>query len=159
MKLFKTFFIAGYFLFGAVVAHAVTVQQPASTVIEAKSDGKGNVIVSWTGETRPFTRLERYIGQGRKTGHVARIVIPTGAHQVILKNMKGDGDESKPTPKHRFRFNLQVSANEFLHLECGGNTTTTQPTFKGVHVDSSYVNPSTGQVEGALEVDESVAPQ
>ncbi|MEI6650300.1 MAG: hypothetical protein WCL23_02575 [Candidatus Moraniibacteriota bacterium] len=157
MKL-KQLFIAGLLIIASTPAFASTVQQPASTVIEAKPDGKGNVIISWTGETRPFTRLERYIGHGRKTGHVAGILIPAGTHQAILKNVKGDGDDSKPAPLHRFRFNLQVSPSEYLHLECGGNTTTTQPTLKGLHVDGSYVNPQSGQVEGALEVDESVAP-
>ena len=90
----KQLFIAGLLIIASTPAFASTVQQPASTVIEAKPDGKGNVIISWTGETRPFTRLERYIGHGRKTGHVAGILIPAGTHQAILKNVKGDGDDS-----------------------------------------------------------------
>lgn len=116
-----------------------TAQMPSSATITA-TVVDGNAVIAWTDPLR-VTRVQHYIGHGKKGGVVKDIAV--GAEkQVILGDIAKNGG----------RFNVITEGGQFLHLECGGNNTTTEPTLDGVVKDCSYTDPKSGQLVGALVV-------
>lgn len=116
-----------------------TAQVPPSATITA-TVVDGNAVVSWTDPLKVI-RVQHYIGHGKKGGVVKDISV--GAEkQVILGDIAKNGG----------RFNFVTEGGRFLHLECGGNPETTEPRLKGVVKDCSYTDPHSGQLVGALDV-------
>ena len=151
-KKLASFFLVGAFLWaGAILAlsaysapafaefSANTAQMPPSTTITA-TVVDGNAVITWTEPLR-VTRVQHYIGHGKKGGMVKDIAV--GAEkQVILGDIAKNGG----------RFNVVTEGGVFLHLECGGNSETTEPRLEGVVKDCSYTDPKSGQLVGALVV-------
>lgn len=141
-------FISLFVLLFALISQPVlaefsanTAQVPPSATITATMDGSGNAVISWT-EPLKVVRVQHYIGHGRKGGFIKDINVGA-AKQVVLGDVAKNGG----------RFNVVTDSGKFLHLECGGNSETTMPTFKGVKLDCSYTDPSSGQLVGALVVE------
>ena len=117
-----------------------TAQVPSSATITA-TVVDGNGVVTWTDPLR-VTRVQHYIGHGKKGGTINDITV--GAEkQVVLGDLAKNGG----------RFNVVVENGQFLHLECGGNDTTVEPKLVGLRKDCSYADPDSGQLVGALVVE------
>lgn len=155
-KKWASLFFAGAVLWaGAIFALTIspafaefsnnTAQVPATATISAEVTD-GNAIITWTDPLK-VVRVQHYIGHGKKGGVIKDIAV--GAEkQVILGDIEKNGG----------RFNFVTEGGQFLHIECGGNDETTEPTLKGRMVKDKermcdYIDPKSGEKVGALVVE------
>lgn len=130
--------------FVALGAHAgfstKTHQAPPSVVISATKDANGNAFVTWTGPLK-VEKAEHYVGDDGKSFGKPYPIIVGNSTRIVLKDIRKNGGA----------FNFIASDGLFLHLECGGNTETTEPTLKGVSKQCTE-DEKTGQKVGRLVV-------
>ncbi len=118
-----------------------TTQAPASVVIEAKkvtTNGKNAIEVSWS-DTLSVSMVARYVGSG-KGGSMSVIPVDGTTKKVFFVDGMKDG------------FNFKFASGNYLHLECGGNDKTTQPTLRGLAVDCQRLDAVGRNLGGALVV-------
>lgn len=119
-----------------------TTQAPAAVTIEAKkvttADGKDAIEVTWS-DTLPVSMVVRYVGSG-KGGSMSLIPVDGATKKVFFANGMKDG------------FNFKLASGNYLHLECGGNDKTTQPTLRGLAVDCQRLDAAGRNLGGALVV-------
>jgi hypothetical protein len=122
----KSALIVGVLVFAALSSQSAladfskdTAQVSRSAIVSAVKDGN-NAVVTWTDPLK-VTRVQHYIGHGKKGGFIKDIAVGS-EKKVILGDVQKNGA----------RFNVVTDSGKFLHLECGGNAETTMPTFKGI---------------------------